>query len=451
LSQRGIVRILLSYENFEVFGGTETYIRTVSLELLRLGHDAIIYAPNGGHVADLARDQGMGVVTRDQLPRDCHAVLSNDAATAHELAGRFPDAVHIYIAHSRDGTQQEPPQLAGVCDAAVVLNDRVRRWVEARASHPPLLRLRQPITMERYRQTRPPSTPARRALVSSNYVEGPRAAIITQACLRAGLELDWIGATTTATATPERDLAAADIVIGLGRSILEAMAAGRAAYVYGVVGGDGWVTPETYPALEADGFAGMVSQIPMTASRMASELCEYAPDMGEANRDLVSLHHGARTHAVELVELIAQYSKRSQAGEGQRPVSPGATDSKPAAGAEVSALDEISRLLRLEWEMRVRALQSAAHADDMRADRDRQRAGALDAIARVGVLDGELQDARRRVAELEAGLRAAEALVAQRDRQLRDIVTTRRYRLGAALARPFDMTRARLRRSGAGT
>jgi hypothetical protein len=87
----------------------------------------------------------------------------------------------------------------------------------------------------------------------------------------------------------------------------------------------------------------------------------------------------------------------------------------------------------------------------MRADRDRQRAGALDAIARVGVLDGELQDARRRVAELEAGLRAAEALVAQRDRQLRDIVTTRRYRLGAALARPFDMTRARRRRSGAGT
>ena len=42
-------------------------------------------------------------------------------------------------------------------------------------------------------------------------------------------------------------MADADIVVGYGRSVLEAMAMGRAAYVWDHAGGDGWVTPETYP------------------------------------------------------------------------------------------------------------------------------------------------------------------------------------------------------------
>jgi hypothetical protein len=37
--------------------------------------------------------------------------------------------------------------------------------------------------------------------------------------------------------------------------------------------------------------------------------------------------------------------------------------------------------------------------------------------------------------------------VAERDSQLREVVTTRRHRLGAALAAPLDMARTRLRRS----
>jgi hypothetical protein len=438
------VRILLSYENFEVFGGTETYIRTVALELLRLGHEPVIYAPNGGLVADLAREQGLSVLTRHELPDGSDAVLSHDAATAHELARRFPGAVRAFVAHSRDGTLQETPQLPEVCQAAVVLNDRVRRWVEARAAHPPLTRLRQPIALERYRHTRPPRREPRRVLVTSNYVEGLRGALIEQACLKAGLELDWIGATTRPSASPERALAAADIVIGLGRSVLEAMAAGRATYVYGAVGGDGWVTPDSYPALEADGFAGMVSGQPMTVSRLADELAEYRPDMGEANRDLATVHHSARTHTVELVSLIGELSASSE------PALAGSWTNKHEASRSArtpSPLDEIARLLRLEWEMRTRAMRSAIEADDLRAERDRQRASAQDAIARLSVLDRELERARCRLADLEAHLHESRAVIAERDEQLRAVVKTRRYRLAESFAAPLELVRARLRRS----
>ncbi len=49
------MRVLLSFENFTGFGGTETYTLTVAMELDRLGHDVAVYSPNHGAMAEFAR------------------------------------------------------------------------------------------------------------------------------------------------------------------------------------------------------------------------------------------------------------------------------------------------------------------------------------------------------------------------------------------------------------
>jgi hypothetical protein len=158
-------------------------------------------------------------------------LVSGDAATCHELGSRYGDAVHLFVAHSCDHALQSPPQL--------------------------VVRLRQPIDTARFRNLGPPRPMARRALVLSNYVRGPRAELIERACRASEIGVSWAGTTTPTTATPEHAIANPDLVIALGRSVLEGMAAGRAVYVYGVVGGDGWLTPDRYPVMEADGFAGL--------------------------------------------------------------------------------------------------------------------------------------------------------------------------------------------------
>jgi len=436
------VRILLSSENFDAFGGMETYTRTVAQELMRLGHQASIFTPHGGTMAELARDQGIPVLGREELPCGCDAVLAQDAATCHELAARYPEAVRVLVAHSRDHVLHEVPQLPEVCHGVVVLNDRVRRWVQARAWHPQLTRLRQPIMLSQYHNLEPPRPRPRRVLVTTNYVSGPRGQLIQEACREAGYEVSWIGTTTRPSAYPERALAEADIVIGLGRSVLEAMAAGRATYVYGVLGGDGWVTPQSYPQLEADGFAGLGDIRPVTVARLASELRQWRPDMGEANRDLASAHHSARTHAVELVSLVRRLGE-------QRSPSP-AGDS--VAATAPSPADELARLLRLEWQMYERAMRAALEAKDLRSDRDRHRASAETAVARVALLDRELRRANARVATLDEQLRQAdarivelEAAAARADEQLLAVLATRRYRLALRVAAPLEMLRARLR------
>ncbi len=397
------MRILLSFENFGAFAGTETYTLTVAKALERLGHEVTIYSPNRGEIAEHARKQGIRVVGLDALPAEPELLVCCDAATCHDLAARYAGAVQLFVAHSTEFMLQAPPQLSDRCNAVIVLNDRVGRAIEARGWHAPVVRLRQPIDLFRFRRIEASRSPARIALVMSNYLKGVRAEMIEQACRASGLELRWLGMTTTPSVEPEFALIEADMVIGLGRCVLEAMAAGRAAYVYGIAGGDGWVTPERYPAMEADGFAGMADRdVVIDVARLTEDLAAWDEGMGEVGRDLVSAHHSAREHAIELVELTRTL------------------DARPLA--EPALADELAHLVRLEFHNLHRVWSGLAEAAALRA----QLAAAQDDAS------------------------AAHDAVDSANELLERLRSTRRYRLAAQIARPVDLLRAsRARRRNA--
>lgn len=390
------MRVLLSHESLVGFGGTETYAITVARALERLGHDVTIYSPNRGPMAEFARGHGVRVVGRDELPRSCELLLASDAATCHELASRCGDPVRVFVAHSADYLLQAPPQLRERCQAVVVLNDRVRRAVAARAWHPPIVRLRQPIDLQRFRPLAVPSTSRPTALMVSNYVTGARARLLEAACEAAGWKLTAVGTTTRPTPVPELAIGGTHAVIALGRSLLEGMAAGRAAYVYGVVGGDGWVTPDRYPAMEADGFAGTaMADVTLDVERLTNDLATWDERMGEVNRDLASAYHSAREHAIELVDLARGLE----------------TQPRP----EPLLSDELAHLVRAQWQTELWANGAMAGVEELKA---------------------LLAEADARAVDLEALARRA-------NEQLEELRSTRRYRLACRIASPLDQFRGR--------
>jgi hypothetical protein len=332
------MRILLSWHSLVGFRGTETYLLTVAAALERLGHDVLIHAPETGPCADFARARGTRVIEQEaQLPASTDVVLAQDAATAYTMACRYPRAVRVFVAHSTAFPLQTPPQLDGICQAVVAMNERVQRHVEQLAWHPRVVRLRQPIDLQRFcfratylEQRRPP-----RVLWLSNNSGTARRRMLECACEAAGLKLRRIGQIASPTATPEDDIAEAEIVISLGRGVLEAMASGRAAYVFGVAGGDGWVTADSYPALERDGFSGRAFSDPVGLERLTNDLTQWREEMGEVGRDLACTHHDADHHAVQLLELIEDLD-----GPSVEPP---------------SAASELARLVRLEWQQRMEA------------------------------------------------------------------------------------------------
>ena len=91
------------------------------------------------------------------------------------------------------------------------------------------------------------------------------------------------------------------------------MSCGRPAYVYDAFGGDGWVTADTYDAIEADALAGQAFPDVIDGDRLRKDLEAYDPVMGHVNRTLILKHHQARTHVHELVELFEEIAPRAAA------------------------------------------------------------------------------------------------------------------------------------------
>jgi hypothetical protein len=328
------MRLLLATNHLGL-GGSESYLLTVAEQLDRLGHEVTIFTPEPGGGVPVALERGLPVVDEPNLPDECDAALVQDGGVSHLLSDRYPEAPQLFVAHSETFDLQAPPQLDGAVAAIVVLNDRVAARMRSFAVKVEIVRLRQPIDVARFAPGPPlPETP-RRALLLSNNPKEDRIGMLEAACEGADLELVKIGGVSGHASDTRPPLVDADLVIGYGRSILEAMSCSRAAYVYDFSGGDGWVTTESYPAIEADGIAGRSGRSALDARALAEDLRRFDPSMGPVNHDLVVAHHRANLHAQELVEIF-----RRLASPPPRPRGP---------------LLEMSRLVRLEWRARFEA------------------------------------------------------------------------------------------------
>ena len=162
------MRILITLSQF-VLGGTETYSVTVAEQLERLGHPTLIHAPTATEPGrELVESRGVRLAVGDLSAAldefgEVDAVLAQDSAGAYELAGRGGGVRPVFVVHGLAGFEH-PPAALRPAPQVVVLNDRIGRRVDALASSPEAVRLRQPIDIARYRPRGASRRRARRVL-----------------------------------------------------------------------------------------------------------------------------------------------------------------------------------------------------------------------------------------------------------------------------------------------
>ena len=419
------MQIVLTALTLGTPGGMQSYLLAVAPQLERLGHQVTLYAPEQGTMAEVARSRGLRVARQeDDLPASCDAVFSQDAVTAVATAGRYPGAVRIIVVHSAEFDVHLPPGLDGVVHGAVALNDAVARRLSALALALPVTRLRQPIDTDRLRAVGVASERPGKVLLLGNYLGGATRDSMARVCEAEGLGWRQIGVHGDLLPDPAEAIAEADVVIGQGRSVLDAMAGGRAAWVYGPIAGDGWVTPGTYPDLEADGFRGRATDVVVDAAAFGRDLARYRAAMGADNRKLITLHHSAYEHAIELITLL----------EPLVPVRP----------APVGVpLEELARLLRCQYDAQSTLEATTNHLRQVREQLQATEAALADATSAVAGIEGAL---RTSDAELAAAREEARLLAVERDRldeALNRVTNSRRWTATSKVLAPLDDVRRR--------
>src|SRR6185312_7896157 len=243
----------------------------------------------------------------------------------------------------------------GIVSAVVVMSERFERRLRALDTKHRIVRLRQPVDVERMVPAGPPHPRPRRAILLGNYLRGARRDAIVGAWTSAGIEVAQVGVPAgTALLHPQTEIAGADIVVGKGRAILDAMSCGRPAYVYDSFGTDGWVTPADYPLMEADAFAGLALGRVADAAQLRRDLDDYDPSMGLANRDLIMTHHHGRVHAEQLIALCQ--------------------DLAPAAAPYTTPKRELGRLAKAKWRAEAELYALRNEIMPLRADNEQLRA-----------------------------------------------------------------------------
>jgi hypothetical protein len=402
-------------------GGSETYVVTVADHLQRLGHDVWVYTTQTGRSTEAAQRLGLRVVALESdLPQRPDALLVQDGVVACDLAAQRPAVPQVFVAHSDTFDVQLPPQLPGLVAAVIVLYDRVEDRIRALAEPiEDVVRLTQPIDVERFKPTQPLHARPRVAMALGNYVHGERLEMLRRACARAGIELRHVGQFGEGERPADQVLGDADIIFGKARVILEAMACGRAAYVFDHNGGDGWVTAATYPELAPDNFGGQSERATIDEDRIAADLALYHRNMGVVNRDLVVANHAASRHAAAVAAVLGRVA------------------ATPRAAPVDAPLRELSRLIRLyhRADSQAFALRAECEALGARTMRAEQRAGELSAqLAARASLEAELADARRAVA-------AHGEEVARLERRLDAVMSSQRWRTLQAVLAPVDRIR----------
>jgi DNA-binding transcriptional regulator YdaS (Cro superfamily) len=403
------MRFVLGNRLLDHAGGTEVHLLTLAEQLQRLGHEVWLYSPELGPFAEHVRRHGVEVAGELRgLPGSCDVVLSQDALVVYDLAERYPAAFHAFRVCGDSFDFQLAPQLDDIVDLIVVLSDRYERLARACAVKAPVLRLRVPIDADRLAPVAPIRRHPRRAVLLGNYME--RDELVREAWGAHGVEVSRIGAFEQ-----RYDLAAAltdvDIVVAKSRAALDAMGCGRAVYVFDIFGGDGWVTPTNYVALEADHFAGQATGRVVGIAELEADLAAYDHRMGIANRDLVAQHHNARDHAIEFVGAVAAHEP------SERPDTP---------------LRELARLTALQWswERLVHDLQGERRILVERVHQTEQRAGEAEkasaaSAVHISQLSQELDTARELAASAPRLAERADGLQVQ----LEEVRATRAWRL----------------------
>lgn len=383
------MRFVLANRHLIAAGGTEVHLVTITEHLQRLGHEVVVYAPELGAYAGHARRRGIEVVDDvGALPAACDVVFAQDTIVVYELAERYPDALLVFRICGDVFDFQLAPQLDGVVDLFVVLSDRYERVALASAASAPVLRLRVPIDVDRLVPLGALRERPERAVMLGNY--GEREALVRATWSELGVEVTRVGGDAQ-TYDVAAALADADIVVAKSRAALDAMACGRAVYVYDFLGGDGWVTPSAYAAMEADMFAGQATDRVIDAPTLRSDLASYTPQMGVSNRDLVLQHHGARDHVIALLAAIGERGPR---------------DRSPAP------MRELARLVALQWswELTAREFRSMHWPLREHAAQSEQRSAAAAEVARQASETARLatEEVARVAAAADGAIRARE-------------------------------------------
>ncbi|MFO0702677.1 MAG: glycosyltransferase [Candidatus Andersenbacteria bacterium] len=355
------MRILVTNNSLAFKSGTSLYAYDICREILRRGHEVVVYSTQLGGVADMLRQATVPVISDIAaltFPPDVIFGMHHLETLTALL--QFPGAPCLAFCHGWLPWEEQPLKFPRILHY-VAVDDlcRERLLVEHGIPAQRVSTVRNFVDLERFQPREPlPARPRRALILSNNLTEQRVTPAVRAACERLDVAVDVRGAEFGAIAdAPETVLPQYDVVFAKARAALEAMAVGAAVIVCDLWGLGRLVTTENYEELRRFNFGIRTLNRPATEATVVGELERY--DAADAARVTARVRQEAGlVQAVD--ELVALATNVVTAS---RDLVSDAREEARAAAAYVQALAPRSEWIR-SLQQQVARLQAAhQHAD----------------------------------------------------------------------------------------
>lgn len=324
------MKILLGNNTLSLLAGSETWTLTLALELKKLGHEVTAFSPDLGLIAAKLEAEGIhcikAVETKDGVAPfnpyfeedqgSYDVVICNHNHIARYLKAVLPNVPMICtihgIIHKNEETGEiypEHPALDTKVDKYVCVSEEIQEMLLMKYNIESEI-IRNSIDLDRFKIGLPLPTKPHTFLVNSNYwgVDDPINKVIEGAAEKLGARLMGIGANFVGTYEVETIIKDADVVFGMGRSVLEAAAMGKLSVCHGRWGTGGVLTPESMKELCKTNFSGRSSLGRLyTVDEMVEEITKH---FTQENVDAVWAVMNSDHNAVKAAEKYLEIAKQ---------------------------------------------------------------------------------------------------------------------------------------------
>lgn len=327
------LRILLGNNTLSLLAGSETWTYTLALQLKAMGHYVACYSPELGVISKKLEEAGIpcfyeiikdGVapfsfVLSEPTDHNYDVIISNHWHIVEQLRFQFPTTpvistihgiIHLMEENGIETKAPEHPALDAGVNQFVAVSEEVQEKLKVDYGIDSVV-IRNFFDIKKLGSLKPANTSPKQFLINTNYSSGDEPVVknIREAAKRLGIKVAAVGQNFAQSIDVTRAIEDSDVVFGMGRSVLEGVAAGRLGIVHGRWGTGGPVTETNLADIRKYNFSGRNAKSKEPASVeeiIALVENNYNARNLEWGKNYVAKEHNVALAAEEYVRLARE-------------------------------------------------------------------------------------------------------------------------------------------------
>ena len=330
------LKILLGNITLNFLGGSETWTYTLATVLKKMGHRVNCFSPELGVFSSKLEKQEIkcfnqmssgGIkpftyILDENNIEDYDIIISNHHQVVEYLREIFPKTPIISTVHGiihfidqeKSILAPEHPSLNSGVSQFIAVSEEVRDKLKNDYNLDSEI-IRNFINLDEFSTDKPISETPQRIFVNTNYnsKEDEEIKVIKEVADHYGAKVSAVGLSFSPSLSVRKAIEDSDIVVGMGRSVLEGLAMGRIGIVHGRWGTAGIIHDDQSAFDMAHfNFSGRCidgKQPIWTAEKLVEEIDKYYNNkISDWSKDYIARHHNASLAAERFVRIARELS-----------------------------------------------------------------------------------------------------------------------------------------------